>query len=340
MSNCTSSACRTDNSGFSLVELMVAIALGLLLLIGLSTLFANTITARSEIDKASRQIDSGRYALQLLTDDIRHAGYYGPLNNAPSPPASLPDPCSTSTSDVTAALGLPIQGYFVSGATAPITCLQSAAAGYKASTAVLVVRRASTNTAAGFTAGEFNIQVSGCQGDPVPYLVGTSVGTFTLHANTSPPGCKPISSALAAAVEPLYVRIYYVSTCSNVDCSASGADSVPTLKRMDVKPGATVLVPLVDGIENLQFDYGVDTNLNGAPESYTATNAPPSSISNWANVMSVRVHLLSRNVDPTGSYTDAKTYALGDVSATPAGNYKRHAYSELVRLNNPAGRRE
>jgi len=330
---------RPRCAGFSLVELMVALVLGMLLLVGLATLFANTSVARSEIDKAGRQIENGRFALQTLSDDVRDAGYYGPLNEAPAPPGGAPpDPCLSPTT-----LGLPIQGYVDNTG---LTCVQGAAVGYKAGTAVLVVRRASTALPApGFVAGEFNIQVSGCAGDFAPYTVSAAASALTLHANSaSAPGCKPLTSAPVADIAPLYVRIYYVSTCSDTDCSAAGADSVPTLKRIDVKPaGASTPLPVVDGIENIQFDYGLDATLDGAPESYTDTATPPTTVADWGNVMSVRIHVLSRNIDRTGTYTDAKTYALGSVSVTPTGadlKYKRHAYSELVRLNNPAGRRE
>jgi type IV pilus assembly protein PilW len=152
------------------------------------------------------------------------------------------------------------------------------------------------------------------------------------------------------------VRIYYISTCSNQDdCTAAGADNVPTLRRVDVKPTGRVVTALVDGIENIQFDYGRDTTASpgdGSPDVYDATGTPPTSVADWGNVMTVRIHVLARNIDPTGTYTDAKTYALGDISVTPPGGggdieltaaelkYKRHAYSEVARLNNPAGRRE
>ena len=56
--------------------------------------------------------------------------------------------------------------------------------------------------------------------------------------------------------------------------------------------------------------------------------------------MAVRAHLLARNIDASGTYTDAKTYSLGDIDVTPGGRYKRHAYSEVARLNNPAGRKD
>ena len=56
--------------------------------------------------------------------------------------------------------------------------------------------------------------------------------------------------------------------------------------------------------------------------------------------MAVRVYVLARNLDTTNSFTDTKTYPLGPVSTTPGGAFRRHAYNQLVRINNPAGRRE
>ena len=56
--------------GFSLIELMVAIAIGLILVAGLAMLFANSSQTGNEIDKSIRQIENGRYAAELLSEDI------------------------------------------------------------------------------------------------------------------------------------------------------------------------------------------------------------------------------------------------------------------------------
>ena len=64
------------------------------------------------------------------------------------------------------------------------------------------------------------------------------------------------------------------------------------------------------------------------------------------NVVTARFHLLARNLDPSPSYSDGKTYELGQddngntVTVTPGGSFRRHVYSALVRLPNAAGRRE
>jgi type IV pilus assembly protein PilW len=110
---------------------------------------------------------------------------------------------------------------------------------------------------------------------------------------------------------------------------------------MEFIDGAMTTRPLAEGIENMQFDYGIDTAGTGAPDSYTTTPAA----GQWKDVMAVRVNILARNIEKTAGYTDTKSYSLSavtGVAAVPAfnDNYKRHVYNQVVRLINPSGRRE
>ena len=339
------------SKGFSLIELMVALVIASILLIALSSLFVNNTSARNELEKSSRQIENGRYAMQILADDIRHAGYYGPLISAPALPgsyANLPDACSTTTTTVRDGMGLPVQGYEGAATAAALDSGKvglsgTTAAGYKANTAVLVVRRAHTSIAAS-AANEFQHSGQRLRRGHAAVRDGRRpAGTFNLHANTAP-GCMPLSGAPGATIAPFLTRIYFISTCSRASC-ASGADTVPTLKRIDITPTSTDVTPIVDGIENMQFDYGIDTSpFDGVPDVYTndatAHAAVVPTLPEWSNVMAVRIYLLARNVESSGAFTDVKTYRLGPVNYTPGGNFKRHAYTELVRLVNPSGRRE
>jgi type IV pilus assembly protein PilW len=104
-------------------------------------------------------------------------------------------------------------------------------------------------------------------------------------------------------------------------------------------------VPLAEGIENLQLEYGMDlAPVDGVAEQYSAD---PASVDNWMAVVAVKLNLLARNTSPTTGYVDPKTYTLGlnaDGTAnriTPGSNdhYKRHLFQSLVVLPNPAGRR-
>lgn len=333
--------------GMSLVELMIAMTLGLVILAFVTTLFVSNNKARQELEKTGRQIENGRYAIQLLTDDIRLAGYLGSYIPSSSAPAlgAVPDPCAASSLTVSAINGsrtLHVQGYN-NGVGAP-TCLTD----LKPSTDILVVRRASTcaTTDANcdpFTSGLPYLQASGCSADPQSYVIDNTAGSFTL---------RKVNCVTAAEVRRFLTRIYFIAN-NNV-----GSDGVPTLKRAELGVDASNnlawnIVPLVEGIENLQLEYGLDTKTSspcsgttpaytppcddGSPDTFTM----PVSVQDWWNVVAIKVSLLARNTEATKGYTDTKTYTLGDQSI-PAQNdaYKRHAYTASVRLANVAGRRE
>jgi type IV pilus assembly protein PilW len=71
---------RRAARGFTLAELMIAMAIGLVLLAGLTTLFVRNTNAQGEIEKANRQVENGRYAISVLSEDLANAGYYGEFN--------------------------------------------------------------------------------------------------------------------------------------------------------------------------------------------------------------------------------------------------------------------
>ena len=311
-------------AGLSLVELMISLTIGLVLLAGITTLIARQSITRSELEKSSRQIENGRYALQILHDEIEHAGFYGEYSPSATTTYTVPaDPCDTAVSNLgwnsaTPAIPVAIHGY-AGGAADPTatSCLDN----YKPNTAVLVTRRTATVTVAAAAADGVTtyLQTSRCNTDTIPFVLGTA--GFTL---------KQKDCATLAPLRQYIVRIYYISTCSICD-----TDTLPTLKVVEFINNAQTTIPLVEGIENMQFDYGIDTTGDGSSDAYTTTPV------NWEDVMAVRVNLLARNNDPTGGYTDSKSYTLGEYGAvTPGGAYKRHVYSQLIRAVNPSGRRE
>src|SRR5205814_2872029 len=124
---------RRSMAGVSLVELMIAVTLGLMVLATLASVFANSSRTRTEIDRTSRQIENGRFAMELLGNELRLAGFYGELAVnvvTTPPPAALPDPCSTAVADWKAAMPVPVQGYD-NGAGAP-ACMARTGKGHTA----------------------------------------------------------------------------------------------------------------------------------------------------------------------------------------------------------------
>lgn len=66
--------------GLSLVELMVALAIGVLLLLGLVEIFGATRAAFGTAEGSSRAQEAGRFATEFLKRDLRLTGHVGCLN--------------------------------------------------------------------------------------------------------------------------------------------------------------------------------------------------------------------------------------------------------------------
>jgi len=370
----------------TLIELMVSITIGLILLTGLAALFAQQSSTQQELEKSSRQIENGRYAIQLLQEDLQLAGYYGEFSGVSglAVPAALPDPCAVTAADLEAALPFAVQGYD-SPSTLP-TALTAcplttggvlSAANYLPGTDILVVRRVDTAVmGATLKAGEVYFQsgleppnrLSFAKVLQVSASTTMNTSTFTLEMK-DPADTTPPPSYIAAPLRRYLVHIYFVSPCSvpanGSTCSSTNTDdggvSIPTLKRLElsVAGGSAkfLLEPLVEGIENMQIDYGFDASGDdGAPDSYARA---PAAVGDWANVVALRLNLLARNNERSNDYQDKKVYSLGleGAAATTAGattapsgttvtwtltdnKFKRRVFSQLVRLVNPSARRE
>ena len=338
---------HTRTRGFSLVELMVGMAIGLVLIAGLSLLFANTSQSGNELEKSIRQIENGRYAVELLHDDLMLAGYYGEVPTD-SLVMSSPDLCATGAAvlgwDLTDPSApkapLPIVGLSDSEAGA-LTCLPNRLTGTRA----FALHRldTATITRAAMPANVVHVQTSRCVSDPAtsPFIASADASVMVLREKD----CATLSS-----VRKYVSRIYYIASCD--ECNS---DSVPTLKMVELRGTEMTVVPLVEGIENIVLEYGFDTTdpLDATPEADASKGVPDifrSGLSgtagardnDWANVVAVRVHLLSRTTEPTRSYSDAdKTYVLGSVSIKgDTSGFKRRVYTNTVRVTNVAGRRE
>lgn len=138
--------------GFTLIEMMVAIALGLLIVLALTALFVNISRTNSEMAKTNVQIENGRFAIQLLQADVAHGGFWGgyvpDFDNMTfydvipgDAPTSVPAPCLAYTSWTaaykTSLLGIPVQSY----ESVPVGC-GGIVSDKKADTDVLVIRHA------------------------------------------------------------------------------------------------------------------------------------------------------------------------------------------------------
>lgn len=68
---------RPGQGGFTLVELMIASTIGLIILVALGQLFVTSRATYVLEDGLARAQESGRFAMEILAQDIRMAGYMG-----------------------------------------------------------------------------------------------------------------------------------------------------------------------------------------------------------------------------------------------------------------------
>ena len=329
---------RFCQRGVSLIELMLGMTIGLILIAGLSLIFVNSSRTNTETEKTSQQIENGRYATQLVLEDLRLAGYYGELNPvAVATPGAKPDACATGAASLAADTALPIQGYDA-GEAVP-ACLP--AAEVMADSDIFVIRRASTCVAGGADCEAIDytkqtyFQTGLCASDAGQYVIDTDASKFLLT--------KPMACGVAATPGPnkaslraYYTHIYFVAKNNRP------GDGIPTLKMLELGAGAfSAPIALVAGIERMQLEYGVSASAT-APPVYTAA---PADTAAWRNVTAVKLNLLARNTASSPGYTDTRTYVLGKKADGSDNNFgpvndafKRHVYNTVVRLNNVAGR--
>lgn len=348
--NINSKCTFKHQAGVTLIELMIALAIGAVLLIGLATVFINSSSSRRELEKSSALIENGRYAISILADDLSLAGYYGFYNDIGDAPATLPDPCALTSASLLAAIPQPLQGYRAANLTTvpdidtTNTCEASLLtnANLTQGSDILIIRRADTAVSGAMTSPEVYLEANARTAE---VLISTAATGLLRSPNKA--------GSPAADIRKLHVHTYFIAPCSrgsgaNGVCQV-GDDGIPTLKRLAFhRTGAIEIEPLVEGIEYMKLEYGIDTSPSsinaitglagdGIPDSYVTSPTT----AQWASVVSVRVYILARAPRASDGHNDTKAYVLGSTNiAATNDQFKRHVYSAEVRPTNVAGRRE
>ena len=280
---------RLTQKGFTLIELMVALAMGLLIVLALTTMLINVSRNNNEMSKTNRVIENGRFALQLLESDISHAGYWGgyvpefdnlTVSSAPTDvPTGVPDPClayaSWNAAHKTNLLGVSVQGYEIP-LTVPSPALSVCASIVtrpQAQTDVLVVRHAETclpgvGNCAAVDNTDLHFQMNRCGtiASPTPPYVLTNDATALILQKrnctvANPNEYRRFMSSL------YYVRNY----------SFTVGDGIPTLVRSQFGPVSGVLQhksadAMIEGVEGFRVEYGID-NLSDSGAAINLTAA-------------------------------------------------------------------
>ena len=353
---------RQSSRGLTLVELMVATAVGLLVVLVIGTTYQSAATLFRSLEASSRIQENVRYAFEALSYDIRMAGVTGCANSTVANVLNNP---GAWTNDLD---GAPVLGY-EEGSTPP-----SGIAGVARGDMISLLRADSSkeyiivdhnpssaqfqlSATHGFQKGDILVasdcghaavfQMTNSNNNGTISTVVHNTGNATNPGNCtkglgSPADCSnqagtPYTYASGGRLLRLAASAYYIKN------NASGE---PTLYRSSLANvgGNSGLVEqeVVDGIENMQIVYGVDTNAtaDGAVDTYVPASqvlsvAPGTTQTDkWRRVLAVRVSLLAVSTAAQQTNTTIQPYLYNGATVTPTDRRMRKVFTTTIGIRN------
>jgi type IV pilus assembly protein PilW len=309
------SKCRLRQSGVSLVELMVALTLGVFLILGAVTVYNQSRSTYRVTEAVARLQETGRYAFDILEPEVRMASYWGLnnradyLQNRAAPGETLPPIFTPTQGTAIARCGsnwaINLAEYIGgSNNTYSLGC-QAFSNSPHAGSDVLVIRRGGEQSPGTMATNRLYVQASRIQGT---LFVPASAACL----NPENPACLPAGYAPPASeTREVFTHAYYIANGS------TGQATVPSLRRKRfIGFGGTLPTDLADdeiipGVEDLQVQFGVDgvdadTNI----DAYVN----PGGVGANQRVISATIWLRIRAIEPDFSFVDGNTYQYADMA--------------------------
>lgn len=319
---------RLRQTGLSLIELMIAITLGLILMTGVVQVFVSSKTVFSTQQAMSRIQESGRLAIDFLARDIRMAGFYGCFRPKPASPGAALQSGSMVFSGLHGNFAEGVRGY-ESIASLPdgVNSVGATLKPLVGKTAnVLVIRTAnevglpvskpndkdgvyayspdpldSKGCVAGMCANSAAV-ISDCfkarvfKVTGVPIVSGTEINFK--HGEAWGGGITPTENFTTGEISAMNTVVYFL---------AEGAGGAPSLWQ---KTNSDPALELLEGVEHMRLSYA--TTNNSTYRLATAIGA-----TEWPNVVSVRIELVVRSLD-NNVVESTQPYTFAGALVTPA----------------------
>lgn len=297
-----------NQSGRSLVEVMIALTIGLVILVSITSLFSSSKQSARATDDKGRLEEDGRLALNLLAFHLRMAGY-GELTN-PSVIAVNNTNLMSSSSASTQMDGIEgCSGGFSSPATVTRGCVSTPPA--TAADGVLVryvVDQANANTTSG--------------GLPADCLGAAIIRSPQVVENR------------------FYVAISPTTGMSELYCQGSGQTLAGALTFTNVAQ------PIAENIQDLKITYGFGYDYVNAVDTQTVdryisasqvdTMPLPGSGSQWSKVISVKICIVARSANDGVATASQKYRDCAGSIVTPSDRRLYQTFSTVVALRSRA----
>ena len=315
-----STSSGSGQRGFRLVELMIAITLGSLVVAGVGYLYLGSRQSFRNTENMARMQESARYALDTMARDIRMAGSLGctslveaaPTLGAPIPATLVPPP-----TNVNAVVGGDV-GIDPPGVPGGARVAGDAISVWGA--------QASSVTLASLTAGA----------NPYAYKVNDILAVVTCRPaadappvgtlRSAPADLTTLPGAPADEVMEFDRFAYYI---------ANNPANIRSLYRASINDGGGA--ELVEGVEDMQIMYGVDTT--AVPDRVADVYQTAAAVADWTRVVSARISLLMASPD-NNLTPSAQTYRIdtdddGTPDAVVAGDRRIYqTFSTTVGIRN------
>jgi type IV pilus assembly protein PilW len=319
---------RRHALGVTLIELMVAVAIGAFLMIGAMTVFMQSRTTFRVNQSVSRLQENARFALATIEPDIRMASYYGLETrgyridfraSTTAPNGIGPAMCGNNWA---IDLDNPVAG--TNGAYAWPAGPCGAVGGYRAGTDTITIRRTADNST------------------PLPLLANNTLYVLSARGQKgqiflppAPGGLLPGSQAFQ-----LLANGYYISRQS-ASLGTKGT-TIPSLHRKSLvgNPPSIQDNEILAGVEDLQIEFGIDTDASGtanrgAIDRYVNSNNPVLTANPNCVILSVRIWLRLRAEDIENGFTDTTNYVYADQNVPPPNDsFRRLLVAKTIYLRN------
>jgi type IV pilus assembly protein PilW len=347
--------------GFSLIEIMVAMTIGLVLMGGLVQIFISNKQTYRVQEAMARLQENGRFALDLITNDLRASGFRGcnarrtmesynrlngaagsllwdydfPLQGFEATSSSAWTPALTST-PFSGALGGRDVITIRHGIGSPLLLAEDVSP----STADVKVLRPS-----GLVAGNI-VVVSNCNNASVFQVTGITANTGSTpptdslaHAASGTPGNA--SNDLLQVFRTNLSNVEATQVATSTYFINTGAAGVPSL-FLDRRDGVNATAQeVVEGVQDMQVLYGLDTDTatddykDRVPNRYVTADNVVTGSTNWSHVVSIKIDLLLQSTE--NNLADSpQTYTFNGTTTTPGTSDKRlrRVFSATVDLRN------
>lgn len=348
---------RVDNrqSGMTLIEIMIALLIGVFLIGGVIQIFLSTKKSYRTQESLSRIQENGRFAMELLDHDIRLAGYLGcSAATASNPVVIANSPLVAPLAHVGGIAGVVAAPTITGGndntsfaSPNPATSSSPLATNVTQTTDAITVQFG--ESCGGYTTADM-VDVNPTNKIPATNTCGINTGTpliisdcatahiFRAAAVTDNSQNKDATGAATVALGKTYVPGSEIMLFrSYTYFIRPGTGGLPSLWRLDnnkAVAASTNPVELIEGVENMQILYGVDTDADGVANNYLAGTTANIPATDWDKVVSMRTFLLLQSSDDNVADKPVPYYFVTDVAQTPTDRRLRKVFSSTVALRN------